>query len=163
MKLCYECRRVSPREAVFCAFCNRSFTNRICPRGHASPPDARCCIHCGAPATDLSQPTRLLNLSFLPVLISSCFVIGGGWLAWTLLQPTLTKTATATATSARLIFLHYFHISLLCFFLTFLIPGKYGEQVRRTAWRVLGQIVHLIASLLKNILYFVAFCFQRRR
>jgi hypothetical protein len=163
MKLCYDCRRVSPREAVFCAFCNRSFTGRVCPRGHTSPPYARCCIQCGAPETELSVPTRSLNLSFLPPMLSACFLLGGGWLVWTLISPAVSKTTTNVVTGAKVAFIHYAQVFLLLFFATFFLPGRLGDNLRRVFWRTLGMGINLFLGTLSSIIRFLTFFPYRRR
>jgi hypothetical protein len=60
MKLCLDCRRVWPAEALICGSCRRSFGGRLCPGRHLSPSRAACCTTCGS--RKLLQPARFLNL-----------------------------------------------------------------------------------------------------
>jgi hypothetical protein len=71
VKLCLDCRRAWPADALICGTCRRSFGGRLCQRNHLSPAGSTCCTTCGS--RQLLRPARYLNLR-LPALILSWIV-----------------------------------------------------------------------------------------
>ena len=66
MILCLGCKRLSSRGARYCSYCRRSFSGRLCEKGHLSPMGAKCCSECGS--SDLAKPTKAIRLSALTFL-----------------------------------------------------------------------------------------------
>ena len=54
MKRCNACRRYAADHPPFCPYCGRSYSVRLCPRGHVSPRHVEYCAQCGS--GDLSTP-----------------------------------------------------------------------------------------------------------
>src|SRR5438477_12444657 len=54
MRWCSECRRYLPGYPHYCPSCGRTFSVRLCPRGHANPRHVAFCIECGSDT--LSRP-----------------------------------------------------------------------------------------------------------
>lgn len=54
MKYCYQCNRVTHGEPLFCNFCGRSYSVKLCARLHKNPRNAEACAQCGS--RDLSTP-----------------------------------------------------------------------------------------------------------
>lgn len=72
VRLCLDCRRAWPADALICGTCRKSFNGRLCQHNHLSPPNAACCTTCGS--RRLLQPARSLNLRFSLLLLS--WVVG---------------------------------------------------------------------------------------
>lgn len=54
MKYCYQCGHITVGEPLYCNYCGRSYSVKLCPRGHANPRSAVVCSQCGS--RDLSTP-----------------------------------------------------------------------------------------------------------
>jgi hypothetical protein len=54
MKYCYQCGHITVGEPLYCNYCGRSYSVKLCPRGHANPRIAEVCSLCGS--RDLSTP-----------------------------------------------------------------------------------------------------------
>ena len=69
MKVCLSCLQAQTG-GPYCGGCGRTFGVKLCEAKHASPPSPRirCCPTCGS--TNLTEPTRYLNLTWLPVLLA---------------------------------------------------------------------------------------------
>lgn len=53
MRYCPHCRRINPGRPQICHFCGRTWSVRLCPRGHENPYNAQYCGNCGS--ADLSE------------------------------------------------------------------------------------------------------------
>lgn len=73
MILCLNCKTLSSRGARYCSYCKRSFSGRLCDKGHPSPMGAKCCSECGS--SDLAKPTKAIRLSALSFLVACCAVL----------------------------------------------------------------------------------------
>jgi RNA polymerase subunit RPABC4/transcription elongation factor Spt4 len=54
MRYCYNCNRITNGEPLFCQFCGRSYSVKLCPRLHKNPRNAQICSQCGS--RELSTP-----------------------------------------------------------------------------------------------------------
>ena len=54
MKYCYNCNKITSGEPLYCNFCARSYSVKLCNRGHVNPRNAEACSQCGS--RDLSTP-----------------------------------------------------------------------------------------------------------
>lgn len=54
MKFCFQCKRVTGGEPLFCSRCGCTYDVKLCPRQHANPRYAEVCSQCGS--RDLSTP-----------------------------------------------------------------------------------------------------------
>src|SRR5438552_17711132 len=66
MRICYHCGRVTSGQPLFCNWCSRSYSVRLCPRLHPNPRSAEACSQCGS--RDLSIPQEKLPLWFRPLM-----------------------------------------------------------------------------------------------
>jgi len=76
MKFCYNCKKMTSGQPLFCQFCARSFDTKYCPRLHPNPRSARACSQCGSTELTIPQPKvpfflapLLWVLTILPGLI----------------------------------------------------------------------------------------------
>lgn len=53
-KYCYGCNRTTFGEPLYCNFCGRTYSVKVCPRKHLNPRYAGACSQCGS--RDLSTP-----------------------------------------------------------------------------------------------------------
>ena len=147
MRLCLTCRYLSPKEAIFCAHCARSFGGRRCPRGHLAPMQAICCPECGR--AELSEATRSFNLG-LPLGL----LFGGVGIAFLISLIPLVRAAAPPAMSwLYLTAKGIFNVGILVVIVLYLIPGRLGQEVRRgmgrsfrALWRLLVGL-HLLRTL----------------
>ena len=56
MKLCTNCKKLTPGEPLFCMNCGRSYDYKLCPHRHVNPRTALVCTICGS--RDLSVPQQ---------------------------------------------------------------------------------------------------------
>ena len=68
MKFCPNCNRVAPGNPPYCPFCGRTYSIRLCPRGHVSPRSAQFCSSCGS--SELSSPAPKVPVLVRPVLLA---------------------------------------------------------------------------------------------
>lgn len=54
MRYCYNCNRITQGKPLFCQFCGRTYSVKLCPRLHQNPRNAQICSQCGN--RDLSTP-----------------------------------------------------------------------------------------------------------
>jgi RNA polymerase subunit RPABC4/transcription elongation factor Spt4 len=54
MRYCYNCNHVTQGKPLFCQFCGRTYSVKLCPRLHPNPRKAQVCSSCGS--RDLSTP-----------------------------------------------------------------------------------------------------------
>lgn len=54
MRYCYHCNHVTQGNPLFCQFCGRTYSVKLCPRLHANPRNAQICSQCGS--RELSTP-----------------------------------------------------------------------------------------------------------
>lgn len=76
MKLCGSCHRASGAGSVYCGGCGRTFGVKLCDNKHANAPSpaVQFCTTCGS--TQLSEPTRYLNLNWAAPLLSLLVALG---------------------------------------------------------------------------------------
>lgn len=138
MRLCLTCRYLSPKEAIFCAHCARSFGGRRCPRGHLAPMLAVCCPECGR--ADLSEATRSFNLG-LPL----------GLLVWgvgiAVLIPLVRAAAPPAMSWLYLTAKGLLNVGILVVIALYLIPGRLGQDVRRSIGRSFRAVWRLLVGL----------------
>jgi hypothetical protein len=141
MRLCLTCKYMSPGDAAFCAHCARSFVGRRCPRGHLAPMNAICCPQCGR--GDMSAGTPSLNLR-APVLL-----IGAGiTLAVCIpLGQALLPHAAHAAESFSLTLRGMMNVGILLAIVLYLLPGRFGRDVRRSVSRSLRSLWRLFVGL----------------
>lgn len=65
MRYCYFCNHLTPGQPLFCNYCARSYSQKLCPRLHANPRSAEACSQCGS--RDLSTPQPRVPL-WVPVV-----------------------------------------------------------------------------------------------
>jgi hypothetical protein len=147
MRLCLTCRYLSPRDALYCGHCARSFGGRRCPHHHLSPPDANVCIRCGA--AELSEAARSLSVS---ALVQGALV-GVIALALVLAGPSLLQSLGRGVAG---LFPPGFAIRLLDRVLGFvlitslllhLVPGELGKVVRQQAALSVGLFLSLLRAV----------------
>jgi hypothetical protein len=86
MRYCYACNRITHGAPLFCQYCGRTYSIKLCPRLHQNPRNAEVCSQCGS--RDLSTPApkqpfwisfAVFGLSLIPgfllVAISLLFII----------------------------------------------------------------------------------------
>lgn len=54
MRFCKSCAKFTAGTPLYCQFCGRSYSVKLCPRGHRNPRAANACSQCGS--LDLSTP-----------------------------------------------------------------------------------------------------------
>jgi len=77
-RYCYNCNRITSGEPLFCNFCGRSYSVKLCPRLHPNPRNAQICSQCGS--HDLSTPQPKVPF-WVPILEFLLRVIPGAALA----------------------------------------------------------------------------------
>lgn len=75
MRVCLSCFQAQTG-GPYCGGCGRTFGVKLCEAKHTSPPSPRirCCPTCGS--TNLTEPTRYLNLTWLPLLLAGLAALG---------------------------------------------------------------------------------------
>lgn len=73
MKYCPHCRRFNQGNPARCRFCGRTWSYRICNRGHINPPNAIYCGECGSP--DLTQTSSSTKLALVKGVVLLLVVI----------------------------------------------------------------------------------------
>jgi RNA polymerase subunit RPABC4/transcription elongation factor Spt4 len=48
MRYCRNCRKFTAGKPAYCNFCGRSYSVKLCPRGHRNPRSADACAECGS-------------------------------------------------------------------------------------------------------------------
>ena len=167
MRLCRNCRYLANREAVFCPHCARSFGGRRCAKGHLSPPGAVCCQICGT--AELSEATGSIPLGFLPALLAGFLTLGAGALLLHFGGAILSGVSTFGQSSVtvllgkspahlwRTLAERVLQFVLVWTVLLFLLPGKFGQEIRRGVGRLLTSAGWLLSSILSGIHH----CFTR--
>src|SRR6266481_229697 len=74
MRICYHCGRVTSGRPLFCNWCGRSYSVRLCPRLHPNSRGAEACRMCGS--RDLSTPHEKLPFWFRILLFLSGILPG---------------------------------------------------------------------------------------
>nr|WP_309695483.1 zinc ribbon domain-containing protein [Armatimonas sp.] len=149
MRYCSTCKFMSPRDALYCGHCARSFGGRRCPHHHLSPPDAKVCVQCGSP--ELTEAAGFLSVTGA---LRTVLLLAGGILAVVALPSLLHALSQGASSAWHGIFnvvvldrvLAFVFVSAL---LLHLLPGEIGKVVRR-------NIARLLDMLLKGALYFLA-------
>lgn len=80
MKYCPACQRWNQGQPVRCNYCGRTWGVRLCPRGHANPPDAVFCSQCGRPQlseTAGPEPLAIRVVSLLLRLLKPAAIVLG--------------------------------------------------------------------------------------
>lgn len=67
MRYCNQCHKITPGEPLFCNFCGRSYSFKLCPHRHPNPRNAEVCNQCGS--RDLSTPHPRVPLWLSPLLV----------------------------------------------------------------------------------------------
>jgi RNA polymerase subunit RPABC4/transcription elongation factor Spt4 len=136
MRRCTACFRYYPGQPQFCPNCGRSFTVRICNRGHINPRQVHYCLTCGS--SELSTPAppeSLLAVLSRWVLIAAISLFAG------IVAMTLT-VAAIQAIDWRPIVDRLVLLGIVLGFLywtTTLLPGpvrKVGKAAGRGLWKV---------------------------
>lgn len=70
MKFCYQCGRVTVGEPLYCNSCGRSYSVKLCPRGHHNPRSAEVCSQCGSRDLSTPQPRVPIRIRVLAFLLS---------------------------------------------------------------------------------------------
>lgn len=71
MTYCYNCRRITPGEPLFCHTCGRTYDVKLCPRLHPNPRSAEVCSRCGSRELSTPQPKVSLGWRVLEWLARS--------------------------------------------------------------------------------------------
>lgn len=64
MKYCANCFRFSLGQPPYCNFCGRSYTVRLCKRGHPNARNAEFCAECGSNELSLAAPPETFLSKF---------------------------------------------------------------------------------------------------
>jgi len=54
MRYCSNCKKLTAGKPPYCNFCGRTYSVKLCPRGHQNPRAAEACSECGS--MELSTP-----------------------------------------------------------------------------------------------------------
>ncbi len=73
MILCLACRRLWPKESVYCGNCGKSLGKRYCPELHENTLQARACTTCGL--RKLTPGTRAISLRPLSCLLAPLILL----------------------------------------------------------------------------------------
>lgn len=157
MRYCLRCRRLSSDGAI-CTSCGGSFGGRLCDyprRPHLNPPDARFCGQCGS--TVLREAARSLPLSWIGLLFKAGALLGLAWMAG---PPLLHGIGNGVGDFLGITryrdsrvwafetFVPWLIPLLVLYFLTTLLPGRVGRQVRGLLTRLLSRGVNLLFDVL---------------
>lgn len=71
MRFCNQCHRITAGEPLFCNFCGRSYSVKLCPHRHPNPRTAEVCNQCGSRELSMPHPRVPLWLSPVIVLLSA--------------------------------------------------------------------------------------------
>ena len=140
---------MSPRDALYCGHCARSFGGCRCPQHHLSPPDSKVCVQCGS--LELTEAAGFLSVTGV---LRTALLLVGGILAVVAL-PSLLHALSQGASSAWhgvfnvVVLDRVLAFVLVSTLLLHLLPGEIGRVVRQ-------NIARLLDILLKGILYFLA-------
>lgn len=69
MRYCTNCKKLTAGRPPYCNFCGRSYTVKLCPKGHQNPRAANACSSCGS--RELSTPAPQAGISTIGYLIGS--------------------------------------------------------------------------------------------
>ncbi len=143
---CDRCRKLWPKGTVFCGSCGGSLGCRICPQGHQSPVNAKCCTTCGS--HKLSDGVQSTNLR--PRLSIALGLLGIAGVAF-LLPPIVSSIQTADLSLPsldgvlRLIFI----ISVAAF----LFGGQKGRKaVIRFYWGACKLVTRALVSFATSLI-----------
>ena len=70
MRYCYQCNRVTQGEPLFCQFCGRTYSVKLCPRLHKNPRVAEICSQCGSRDLSIPAPKQPFWVSFAVFVLS---------------------------------------------------------------------------------------------
>jgi hypothetical protein len=73
MRFCTNCKKITAGRPPFCQFCARSYSVKLCPRGHSNPRAAQACSTCGS--KELSTPAPQMGMSKIGYLIGFTILI----------------------------------------------------------------------------------------
>jgi RNA polymerase subunit RPABC4/transcription elongation factor Spt4 len=121
MRYCNQCHRITPGEPLFCNFCGRSYSLKLCPHRHPNPRNAEVCNQCGS--RDLSMPHPRVPLWLAPLLLLLSALPGLVLIGVTLLF--LIGFVNALASSPQLLF-QFMLVGLMLAFVWYLymhLPG----------------------------------------
>lgn len=151
MRYCLRCRRLSGAGPI-CTSCGGSFGGRLCdyPRSpHLNPPGARFCSRCGS--TVLREPAGSVPLAWIGGLLKADVFLG---LAWLLLPP-LAHWAGGLLGFNRYrdwrvwafeTFVPWLLPLFFLYYLTGLLPGRGGRQLRELLTRAVGLTFDVLGS-----------------
>ena len=83
MRYCFNCRKVTTGEPLFCAFCGRTYNVKLCPRLHINPRNATVCSQCGS--HDLSIPEPRMPAWLKPLTFGISLIPGFALMALTII------------------------------------------------------------------------------
>ena len=159
MRYCLRCRRLSSDGAI-CTSCGGSFGGRLCDHArhpHLSPPDAHFCGRCGS--TVLRDAARSIPLSWIGLLFKAGALLG---LAWVAGPPLLRGLGNGLGDFSGITryrdwrvwafetFVPWLLPLLVLYFLTALLPGRSGRQLRGLLTRFLSRGINLLFDMLQG-------------
>ena len=144
--VCLRCMYASPIGSTFCARCGAGFGARVCSSGHANPPTARFCTHCGKTDSELSAATNYLSIRPVAVVLA-CAATLGLFLYLVhhiacVLGVILTLMAAALGTSPCAVVCWIYRAAvwvIAVYLLSFLLPRGAGPWVRNAMGAVLSK------------------------
>ena len=76
MKVCLSCYQAQAAGGHYCTGCGRTFGVKLCESKHINSPSphVRCCSQCGS--TQMTEPTKFLDVTFLPLLLTGLIALG---------------------------------------------------------------------------------------
>lgn len=139
MKRCTSCFRYAAGQPSYCSYCGRTYSVRLCPRGHSNPRNVQFCSQCGS--DDLS--TAAARESW------------GSWLSHWILTVTITSAVIAVAGTLLAGFLSaldwnaltpaFLQLALVLgalYWATTCLPGpvkRIGKAAGRSAWHAIRR------------------------
>lgn len=144
MIMCLGCKRISPRDSLFCRNCAKSLGKRFCPEQHDSPLDASACTTCGSrKLTPGSSSFNLRPLTWLALAPSlyGAFVI--------VLRPVLSGIAGWASNAGWIILTGLIQLAFWSFILSIFV-GDRGRQLIHHFWmRALNLLFDILSSVFR--------------